>query len=113
MDKCSKIMIADRERDITQDDQDKLRDECAAMTSRALRVMAFAYRTVQPYQLWRDDLESQLVFIGLAGMTDPPRKEAIESVAKCRRAGIKTIMITGDHVNRHIHCQVHGYIQGW
>ena len=98
MDKCSKIMIADRERDITQDDQDKLRDECAAMTSRALRVMAFAYRTVQPYQLWRDDLESQLVFIGLAGMTDPPRKEAIESVAKCRRAGIKTIMITGDHV---------------
>jgi len=98
MDKCSKIMIADRERDITQDDQDKLRDECSAMTSRALRVMAFAYRTVQPYQLWRDDLESQLVFIGLAGMTDPPRKEAIESVAKCRRAGIRTIMITGDHV---------------
>jgi Ca2+-transporting ATPase len=75
MDKCSKIMIADRERDITQDDQDKLRDECAAMTSRALRVMAFAYRTVQPYQLWRDDLESQLVFIGLAGMTDPPERK--------------------------------------
>lgn len=98
IDKCTKIMIADRERDITYDDREKLRDECSAMTSRALRVMAFAYRTVQPAQLWRDDLESQLVFIGLAGMTDPPRKEAIEAVAKCRRAGIKTVMITGDHV---------------
>jgi len=60
--------------------------------------MAFAYRTVQPSQLRRDDLESQLGFIGLAGMTDPPRKEAIEAVAKCRRAGIRTVMITGDHV---------------
>lgn len=98
MEKCSKIMIADRERDITPEDLEKLRDECSAMTSRALRVMAFAYRTVEPSQLWRDDLESQLVFIGLAGMTDPPRKEAFESVAKCRRAGIKTVMITGDHV---------------
>lgn len=98
MEKCSKIMIADRERDITHDDREKLMDECGTMTSRALRVMAFAYRTIQPSQLWRDDLESQLVFIGLAGMTDPPRKEAIDAVAKCRRAGIKTVMITGDHV---------------
>jgi len=98
MDRCSKIMIADRERDITDEDLKNLRDECSIMTSRALRVIAFAYRTVQPSQLWRDDLESGLVFIGLAGMTDPPRKEAVESVAKCRRAGIKTVMITGDHV---------------
>ncbi|SHI70944.1 Ca2+-transporting ATPase [Thermoclostridium caenicola] len=98
IDKCTKIMVGDRERDITHDDREKLRDECSAMTSRALRVMSFAYRTVQPSQLRRDDLESQLVFIGLAGMTDPPRKEAIEAVAKCRRAGIRTVMITGDHV---------------
>lgn len=96
--RCSRIMIADRERDITAEDLEKIRDECGDMTSRALRVIAFAYCTVEPSQLWHDDLESGLVFIGLAGMTDPPRKEAAESVAKCRRAGIRIVMITGDHV---------------
>jgi len=98
MERCSRIMIADMERDITPEDLENLREECGAMTSRALRVMAFAYRTVEPSQLWRDDLESGLVFIGLAGMTDPPRKEAFEAVTKCRKAGIRTVMITGDHV---------------
>lgn len=95
--RCTRIMIADRERDITSDDREAIRTACDRMTSGALRVIGFAYRTVQPAQLWSDRLEEDLVFIGLAGMTDPPRKEAPEAVRKCRRAGIKTVMITGDH----------------
>ncbi len=95
--KCSKIMIGDRERDITFDDKENVAGECSKMASRALRAMAFAYRSLSPNELWGEKLEENLVFIGLAGMTDPPRKEAAESVRRCKTAGIKTIMITGDH----------------
>ena len=98
IEKCTRIMIADRERGITFDDRENLKNECSRMTAGALRVMGFAYRTVHQQGLWSDKLEQELVFIGLAGMTDPPRKEASIAVAKCRRAGIKTVMITGDHV---------------
>jgi Ca2+-transporting ATPase len=59
--------------------------------------MGFAYRIIQPNQLWSEKLEQELVFVGLAGMTDPPRKEAVTAVQQCRQAGIKTVMITGDH----------------
>jgi Ca2+-transporting ATPase len=95
--KCSKIMIGDRERDITFDDKENVANECGKMASRALRAMAFAYRSLSPNELWGEKLEENLVFVGLAGMNDPPRKEAAESVRRCKTAGIKTIMITGDH----------------
>jgi len=95
--KSTRILISDRERDITFDDEELIIRECRNMTSRALRVMGFAYRTVRPEELWRNDIEKDFVFVGLAGMTDPPRKEAKDAVARCRRAGIKTVMITGDH----------------
>lgn len=95
--KSSKILIADRERNIAFEDEEAIMKECKAMTSKALRVMGFAYRVVQPNQIWSDNLEQDFVFVGLAGMTDPPRQEAKEAVSRCRRAGIKTVMITGDH----------------
>ncbi|MEG0272177.1 MAG: cation-translocating P-type ATPase [Hydrogenoanaerobacterium sp.] len=65
------------------------------MAKRALRVLAFAYRKLTEGETPQD--ESGLVLVGLAGMLDPPRKEAREAVRRCRRAGIKTVMITGDH----------------
>ncbi|GIP41871.1 calcium-translocating P-type ATPase, SERCA-type [Paenibacillus sp. J45TS6] len=69
------------------------------MASSALRVLGMAYREVRPEEQVDDECkaESQLVFVGLAGMIDPPRKEARDAIATCRRAGIKTVMITGDH----------------
>ncbi|WP_160033616.1 calcium-translocating P-type ATPase, SERCA-type [Paenibacillus sp. An7] len=69
------------------------------MASSALRVLGMAYREVRPEEQVHDECkaESQLVFVGLAGMIDPPRKEARDAIATCRRAGIKTVMITGDH----------------
>jgi magnesium-transporting ATPase (P-type) len=64
-----------------------------------LRVLALAYKEVPPEQgeLSHQDLETGLIFAGLQGMIDPPRPEAIEAVAGCKEAGIRVVMITGDH----------------
>ena len=66
------------------------------LASKGLRVLALAYRIVQRGPDM-DDLESEMVFLGLAAMQDPPREEAREAVAACRAAGIRAVMITGDH----------------
>ena len=95
--RSSHILVSDRERDITVDDKESIMRECRNMTSNALRVMGFGYKTIQPQNLWSDKVEQDFVFVGLAGMTDPPRQEAITAVANCHKAGIKTVMITGDH----------------
>ena len=63
----------------------------------ALRLIAVAYKRLNSLPYCRDELESDLTFVGLIGMLDPPRPEAAEAVIKCRLAGIKPVMITGDH----------------
>lgn len=70
------------------------------MSADALRVLAIAYKEIDtiPEKLTSENLENGLTFMGLVGMIDPPRPEAKAAVATCRRAGIKPIMITGDHV---------------
>ena len=70
------------------------------MSASALRVLAVAYKKIDavPAELTTDDLESGLTFMGLVGMIDPPRPECKVAVATCREAGIKPVMITGDHV---------------
>ncbi len=70
-----------------------------SMASRGMRVLAFAKREMPGARsIGHDDVASGLTFLGLQGMIDPPRKEAIEAVAVCHRAGIRVVMITGDHV---------------
>ena len=70
------------------------------MSSSALRVLAVGYKEIDqiPSELTSQDLENGLTFMGLVGMIDPPRPEAKEAVRICREAGIKPVMITGDHV---------------
>ncbi len=70
------------------------------MSENALRVLAVAYKTVDslPETLTSEEIENGLTFVGLVGMIDPPRPECKVAVATCRRAGIKPVMITGDHV---------------
>ena len=71
-----------------------------SMSENALRVLAVAYKEIDtiPQNPTSEELENGLTFMGLVGMIDPPRPEAKEAVAVCRRAGIKPVMITGDHV---------------
>ena len=71
------------------------------MTSKALRVLAVAYRKLSPGEAEKpgEHLERELVFVGLIGMIDPPRDEVKQAIGVCRRAGIKTVMISGDHPN--------------
>lgn len=71
-----------------------------AMSEDALRVLAVAYKEIDtvPAAPTSEELENGLIFMGLVGMIDPPRPEAKEAVAVCRKAGIKPVMITGDHV---------------
>ena len=70
-----------------------------AMAKDALRVLAMAYKELdhKPTKEELENLESDLIYIGMVGMIDPPREEAKEAVNKCKTAGIKTVMITGDH----------------
>lgn len=71
-----------------------------SMSENALRVLAIGYKEIAevPENPTSEELENGLTFMGLVGMIDPPRPEAKEAVAVCRRAGIKPVMITGDHV---------------
>ncbi len=83
-----------------QGDLEKAAAITQQMSSQALRVLAIAYRTLdkEPEELTSEALEQNLTFLGLVGMIDPPREEARQAVTVCKQAGIRPIMITGDHV---------------
>ena len=78
----------------------KIKNKNEKMAEKALRVLGVAYLDVDimPKEISADFLEKGLIFEGLIGMIDPPRKGVKEAVLACRRAGIKTVMITGDHI---------------
>lgn len=99
IDKCSRILSAKgviKLDELTRRSIIKLNDE---MANDALRVIGLAYRKLETgkYTPGTTNIENELIFVGLMGMIDPPRKEAVEAVRKCRLAGIKPVMITGDH----------------
>ncbi|MBR1983234.1 MAG: cation-translocating P-type ATPase [Clostridia bacterium] len=81
-------------------DVKKAKVACDEMSSSALRVLAIAYKELDeiPKNPTFEELENGLTFLGLVGMIDPPRPECKEAVAVCRKAGIKPVMITGDHI---------------
>ncbi len=81
-------------------DLEKAKQITEEMSQNALRVLAVGYKEIDsiPETLTSKELENGLAFMGLVGMIDPPRPEAKIAVATCRRAGIKPVMITGDHV---------------
>ncbi len=84
---------------ITNENRIEVLDDLKEMTSEALRVLALAYRKLGSEEGFedKDGLEKDLIYVGLVGMMDPPRKEAKEAVALCEKAGIKVVMITGDN----------------
>ena len=83
---------------LTQSDRQEILNHSDQMASEGLRVLGFAQKDAAPtLSHAEDEIESQLVFVGLAGFADPPRPEARQALASCKEAGIRTIMITGDH----------------
>ncbi|MGF7048502.1 Ca2+-transporting ATPase [Paenibacillus sp. DS2015] len=97
--KCSYILWEGKVVPCTATLRQKVLDANEEMASKALRVLGMAYRDLRPQERVgsEGEAESQLIFVGLTGMIDPPRREVRDAIATCRRAGIKTVMITGDH----------------
>ncbi|WP_379141665.1 calcium-translocating P-type ATPase, SERCA-type [Paenibacillus sp. sgz500992] len=97
--KCSHIYEAGELIPLTEEHSRKITASNKALADEALRVLAFAYRDYAelPDKPSPDTTEKDLVFIGLVGMIDPPRDEVRDAVAVCRKAGIRPVMITGDH----------------
>ncbi|MDU2243259.1 MAG: calcium-translocating P-type ATPase, SERCA-type [Paenibacillus sp.] len=99
LERCSYILWEGKVVPFTGTFRQKVQAANEQMARSALRVLGMAYRDLKPAEGsdQEDQVESQLIFVGLTGMIDPPRREAREAITVCRRAGIKTVMITGDH----------------
>ncbi|CCO07199.1 calcium-transporting P-type ATPase, PMR1-type [Desulforamulus hydrothermalis] len=101
LDMCTHICRDGRLVPLTETIKQEILQQNSDLAKEALRVLALAYRDLpsvnEGEELKEDFIEQQLVFLGLAGMLDPPRPAAVQAVQACRRAGIRTVMITGDH----------------
>jgi Ca2+-transporting ATPase len=100
LDCCSKILENGKVVPLTEAHKSSIRDNNAHLAENALRVLAMGYKKIEalPAKIEHDTLEKELVFAGMVGMIDPPRPEVKAAVIKCRHAGIKPVMITGDHL---------------
>ncbi len=99
LEKCTYLLENGEEKQLIAAERKEILRANEQMASSALRVLAMAYRKLPPElaDLNEETVENNLVFAGLVGMIDPPREEAIEANKKCQKAGIKAVMITGDH----------------
>jgi Ca2+-transporting ATPase len=93
---CSQVMHEGRVVPLNDATKTKIIQMNEEMASQAYRVLALAYKE-SPGNITPEDAECNLVFLGLAGMIDAPRSEAIRAIQSCRKAGIRVVMITGDH----------------
>lgn len=97
IDKCEFILENNKIKPFTYQKKKQVSQFITAMSSRALRCLAAAYK--EENLVKSEKLENNLIFLGITGSIDPPRKEAVDAVLKCKLAGIKPVMITGDHQN--------------
>ncbi|MGG5253008.1 cation-translocating P-type ATPase [Neobacillus sp. SM06] len=97
---CESILWDDRSQYFGKELQTKVQNAINELASKALRTIAIAFKPVSPNTviLSEKEAEQNLTFIGIQGMIDPPRPEVKAAVKECKEAGIKTVMITGDHV---------------
>lgn len=95
LEKCKFILVNNEIREINEDDIYKILEANDKMAKKALRILAYAIKKEELENTSK--LESNLIFVGLTGMIDPPRAEVKEAVAICKKAGMCPIMITGDH----------------
>lgn len=93
--RCKYVLDGDKIRDINNEDLENIKNANEEMAKNALRVLAVGYKVVDKVEI--ENAENDLIFAGLIGMIDPPREEAKDAVHLCKTAGIKPVMITGDH----------------
>ena len=115
IEKCSRILVNGKIQPITNMQRNKIKQENLNMANNALRVLAVAYKDEKMIDTLnysqnestkkqkradkeQDPVNTDLIFVGLIGMIDPPREGVKEAVQTCKKAGIKTVMITGDHI---------------
>ncbi len=97
---CNKILIGDKVKSLTQKYKNDIFEKEKLMSDEALRILAFGYKNIKQKKEYNiKETESDLIFVGLVGMIDPPRGSVKKSIEKCLLAGIRPIMITGDSIN--------------
>ena len=97
--KCSKIYKNNRVEELDNTNKEIIIKNNQNMAKKALRVIAVAFLDLDYIPSINDKIEKNLIYVGLIGMIDPPREGTKEAVNICRNAGIKTVMITGDHID--------------
>ncbi len=98
LDLCTKIFVDGKVEDLTAENLEWVETQIKDFANEGLRVIAFAYREIPKDNYHKgQEIEHDLVFVGLAGMRDPPREEVKDAVLKAQQAGIKTVIITGDY----------------
>ncbi len=97
LDRSTHVMMNGRIEVMTRAHRDVILKKLVDMADRALRTLGFAYKRVNQPDGEADRIEKDLIFVGLVGITDPPRPEVKQAIAQCYNAGIRTVMITGDH----------------
>lgn len=95
LDRCTSVRYSDGIRPMTESEKEKIRKQNRIFSENGLRVLSFAYKeSDEPLSV---DTEYNFIFLGLISMVDPPRPESVEAVADAKKAGIRPVMITGDH----------------
>jgi P-type Ca2+ transporter type 2C len=97
LDSCNRMLIDSKEELLTKENKDRVEQRLDEFANEGLRVIAMAYKVLPKEQYRKEDAEKDLVFVGLAGMRDPPRAEVKDAVQQARQAGIQTVIITGDY----------------
>ncbi len=95
LEKCNNIVIGEEVKELSDDDRKKIIAASEKMAADGLRVLAFAYK--EENDINKDDFLNNLVYVGMIGFLDPPRMDIKDAIVSCRNAGIKIVMITGDH----------------
>jgi P-type Ca2+ transporter type 2C len=95
LEKCSKLQSGETIKELSQEERKTILSESEKMAMQGLRVLAFAYK--EEKEIKKEDFINDLVYVGMIGFLDPPRLDIKDAIILCRKAGIKIVMITGDH----------------
>lgn len=98
IEKCSFALVNGKKIRLSAKEKKKILDKNSELGKQALRVLAFAFKELSGKENEKE-IEKNMVFLGMQGMIDPPRKGVREAIEDCRKAGIKVIMVTGDNIN--------------